>query len=198
MGIHVRMDSIVGIDMAISGVLDYTKPKRFIVAKEDPGDNPHVHMYLDSEKTRDDVRNFITRKYPQWKKDHKCVKKWGDEDADLRYFCKGNKKGVWQGVNISHTSFSFDTIVRLNREFYENAPKKNDRTLTQWLTERCRLKGIKDEFGIIQEFIDSRKGKEGICPFKHGPVIRSAFCELNGTDAVFEMSMRFREKIFGF
>lgn len=201
MGVHVRVDLIEGFDLQlfIKGILEYTSAKRFIVAREAPKNNPHVHVYLDTERTDTDVRNWVSRKFKLLKKDHKCVKKWGDTDADLRYYCKGDKTGVWKNVDILKTSFQYDEIVRFNKEFYEHAPREKNRgTVTQWLTEACRRKAIHDELGIIQEFIRLRKGKDGICPFKHGPMIRSVYLALNSESECMEIALKMREKIFGF
>lgn len=201
MGVQVRIDEIEGLDVVIftRDLMDYASPRRSITAKEGRPNNPHVHYYLDTDRSDTDIRNWITRKYKMLTRDDKCTKKWGDEDKDMRYFCKGDKTGVWKGVHVDYTGFTYDQIVRFNKEYYEHPSQhKKDKSLTEWLTEVCKGKGIKDELGIIEEFINQRKGKDGICAFKHGPVLKSVYLALNGEGEVLSEALRMREKIFGF
>lgn len=199
MGVQVRIDKIaeIDVDVFLAALMEYSKPKRFIVAHEGGDSNPHVHVYLDTCKTDVDVRNWVTRHFKMLKGDNKCVKKWGDDDADMRYFCKGNKTGVMKGVNVT-SSFQYDKIVQWNKEFYENAPKKKDGTLTEWLVQACKTRGVSDALSIIELFIELRKGKDGICPFKHGPMLRSVYLALNDDSQVLEIALEMRQKIFGY
>lgn len=201
MGIHVRIDEIEGLDVVIftRDLMDYASPRRSITAKEGRPNNPHVHYYLDTDRSDADIRNWITRKYKVLTKDKKCVKKWGDEDKDMRYYCKGNKTGIWKGVDIDYTGFTYDQIVKFNKEYYEHPSQLKQKTnLTAWLTEICRSKGITDELGIIEEFIEQRAGKDGICAYKHGHILKSVYLALNGKGEKLSEALRIREKVFGF
>lgn len=195
MGIHVRMDELEGYEVPMESVIQHADAKRYIVAKEDSGGNPHYHMYLDTEKSKNDLRNYITRKFPEWKKDKKCVKQWGDTEKDLWYFCKGDK--VTHRVDIPKTSFSFDKIMEWNQQYWTNYTP-HEATMTETLVESCRSRGIRDSHEVIKEFIRMRMGKDGICPFKHGPIIRSAWLALNGESEVWDMTEQMHAKIFSF
>jgi len=194
MGIHVRLDILPEHDLPVDEILQYADAKRYIVAREDPPGNPHIHMYLDTTRSKNDVRNYITRRHPAWKKDKKCVKQWGDDESDLRYFCKGDKET--RKVNILKSTFPYNEVLVLNEQYYENYQVKKSLTLTAALVDRCRTKGIRSTHGVIEEFIEMRKGVDGICEFKHGPAIKSAFVALNGKSELIDMVNRFHDKIF--
>lgn len=194
MGIHVRLDVLPDIALPVDEIIRYADARRHIVAREDPGGNPHVHIYLDTDRTKNDVRNYITRRHPQWQKDKKCVKQWGDERADLRYFCKGDK--VTHKMHIMTSTFAFNELATFRDEYYENYTAKAGTTLTAALTQRCRVKGIKSYHDVIEEFILMRKGTDGICEFKHGPAVRSAWLALNGESETVDVVNRFVQKIF--
>lgn len=199
MGVQVRVDKIADLDVTVfmAELMRYANPQRFIVAHEGGEVNPHIHVYLDTCKSDTDIRNWISRHFKVLKGDAKCVKKWGDADSDMRYFCKGDKTGLMKGVDIT-ASFSYEKIVQWNREYYENAPKKKEGTLTEWLVQACKTRGVKDALEIIELFIELRKGKDGICPFKHGPMLRSVYLALNDDSKVFEVALEMRQKIFGY
>lgn len=195
MGLHVRADTIEGlqVDVFIASLLEYTGATRYLIAKETPQGNPHIHCYLDTVRSTNDVRNWITRKFPVLKKHDKCVKKWGDDPVDMEYYCKGTGKGT--GICIMKTSFSPFEIAQWNKDYWDR-PKSNYGTLTESLVAECRAKGVKSQEGVVEVFCNMRIGREGICPFKHGPTIRSAWLALNCEEDRRSMYVMMAMKIF--
>lgn len=199
MGVHVRIDLIEGLDLDVfvRVLMEYSSPRRHLVAKETPPDNPHVHIYLDTAKTVSDVRNFISRRFKELKKADKCVKAWGDGDEDLRYFVKGTGPG--SGVNVLYTSFQPMEYMKFNEAFHKfkkSSGKVAKESMTEWLVRLCMEKGVKSPMDIVSVFVDARRGREGICPFKHGPMIRSAYIELNEESVRQSMKESMCQRIF--
>lgn len=209
MGIHVRLDDIHledsnSIHMSqelrhdINEVNKFSEPRRVLFVKEMYGEgNPHVHMYLDTKKSRDAVKCWITRNLPKYVKDQKCVKIWGDKDPDMWYFCKG--KDCHTLPLVIQTTFSHEKIVEFHKNYWQN-PSDPSTSLTDRLLHMCKHKGIKDSRGVIEEFIGWRKGKEPICEMKHGGVIKSVWLALQeeGSRDVEMFVDHMHQRIFGY
>jgi len=184
MGVHVRLDCIpVFSEAIIKSVVEHSEAAHHLCCKEDPGGNPHVHLYLDTTHSANEIRTWFARKHPEFKRADKCIKQWGDEEKDKAYFCKG--KGAKKGIDIVSSSYSFVDHLRWNAMYWEvNAEKKIGTTGVEALVAEARRTGKTGYADLASILLKQRAGREGLCPFKHGPWIRSAYYALHPEDHV--------------
>lgn len=206
MGVQIRFDLFEGgPDPAafLAKLQQYAEPTRWCCVREtnSEGDNPHVHIYIQSARSDADVRNWITRNFKSLKKDRKCVKVWGDEDEDLAYLFKGKDADTLPNVVAVSSYFTFPKQVELHALYWrvnrERAAARQAGNLTETLLAACKAAGVRESHDVIKVFLQSRVGRDGVCPFKHGPAIRSAYLALNGEWELLQEINRWDQKIFG-
>jgi len=192
MGIQVRID-VQNEEKArkdIDDFVDHYRPKVFIAVREDSGQNPHYHIYADlssDSKQVTKIRGWW--RYREYKKDALCVKKWGDESDDLTYFFKGDKDDESHPVDCYRTTIDVFTQQKYNEVFWnENArlmhrkKQRESTNLVKLLIVDCEAKGAKSQMEVIRVFAETRVGLAGLCRFKHGPIIKSAWLHLNRSE----------------
>lgn len=206
MGVQIRVD-IQNDEKTLEDVHDFLgmyTPEKYIVVREDSGDNPHYHIYVSlSSDVKDIAKIRGWWKYRKYTKDSLCVKKWGDDAHDLHYFFKGDKET--RVVDCVHTTIDVFTQSQMHEAFWaENERLKHEKirkkatNLTTLLVADCVARGVKSQLEVVQTFTSSRVGLAGLCRYKHGPIIRSAWLQLNRSEPAHKdhMDETWRAQIF--
>lgn len=190
MGIQVRVDvqTEEKTKKHVDDFIELYKPETYVAVREDSGNNPHYHVYVSlpsDVRTVAKVRGWW--KYQEYTKDQLCVKKWGDEPHDLHYFFKGDKES--RVVDCVRTTVDVFNQKRMHEAFWEeNERIKHDKerrrapNLVAVLIADCHRAGAMTQMEVVRVFAESRVGLAGLCRFKHGPIIRSAWLYLNRSE----------------
>jgi len=190
MGVQIRVDisNEEKTRKEIDEFIEAYNPEKYVIVREDSGNNPHYHIYVSMPgETKELAKLRGWWKYREYTKDQLCVKKWGDDDHDLHYFFKGDKET--RDVNCVRTTVDVFTQSKMHEAFWaENERLKHDKerkkatNLTTLLVADCIAKGAKSQLEVVQTFTASRVGLAGLCRYKHGPIIRSAWLQLNRSE----------------
>jgi len=192
MGVQIRIDVLTTIDATKDDIRMFLcsstveKPSVYVVVFENPnGTNPHFHIYVstdDCQKNLNKIRSWWkTRHYI---KDNLCVKRWGDTDDDMSYFYKGVSND--ENADIMSTTHSVfeqkkfhDKYWEINKLFAHNKKAKESPNLVTMLVKACEEAGAKTHDEVVRVFLQSRVGLQGVCLYKHGAIVKSAWLHLN-------------------
>jgi len=201
MPIHVRLTGAPAITKEWNRkVIDQYHVKAYLACEEVGKDGAeHTHMWLDLPDDRlDTVRKWIKNNAGStFNKSQRSVVKWDD---NIRYFCKGDY--VTHKVHVQITTVDPMRIKQLNELWWAvNAQvgkkkEKKPSNMVEELVVLCKENGATSREQVARTFIRSRKGLQGLCPFKHGPVIRSAWLAVNGDEEEDETVDLFLNKIW--
>jgi len=206
MGIQVRVDvqTEEKTRTDLDEFIDHYKPKAYTAVREDSGNNPHYHIYVSlPSEVKDIAKVRGWWKYRGYTKDNLCVKKWGDEPHDMHYFFKGDKETG--KVDCLRTTIDVFAQEQMNETYWqENARIMHEKArrkapnMIAVLIADCQAAGAKTQMEVVRVFAESRVGLAGLCRFKHGPIIRSAWLHLNRSEKVNldEMVIDWTMKIF--
>lgn len=192
MGIHVRItetDRVEDERNARALTARYVpEGGRFLVVRElgKSGDNPHYHIWLPLQETQKaNVRAFAKTLKSSYGRGTLAVTKWGDTSSDFHYFLKGTKEGSFHVINASFNAFEQQAMHKaywaVNAALVKHG-KVPGETITETLVRLCKQKGVSDRVGIVRVLVESRAGREQICPMKHRGVVLSAYALLAGTE----------------
>jgi len=190
MGIQVRVD-VANEQKTLEDIEDFItqyKPVQYVAVREDPGQNPHYHIYVSLQADVKEVAKIRGWwRYREYKKDALCVKKWGDEPHDLHYFFKGDKETrvvncVRTTIDVFKQQEYHDAYWNENERLKHEKERKRATNLTSLLVADCMAAGAKSQIEVVRVFAQTRVGLAGLCRFKHGPIIRSAWLYLNRSE----------------
>lgn len=172
----------------------------FIVAFEstgEEGENTHIHAILDSVKSIKQLRNSLTRGFPE------CVGNKGyslklcddDYDAYIRYICKGvsdtEEPVIWCKQGLKYTAKDINDAWQMywvnNKAIEENAKKRKrveKESIVEQVEKLAKREGLKGHERVevakiyIRLFRDARKG---INVFAAKAVVNTVCCLLDGS-----------------
>lgn len=196
MGIQVRFDEVKPETVEVVSALinKYIKGhQKYLAVKElgKDGTNPHYHVYLELPNTQKaNVRAFVKKFDSNLCGPALCVKQWGDGPSDMWYLCKGTSLGKFKALMSSYHALE---LAAFNKSYWavndklKTNGKVSGETVTQTLVRLCQQQGVTDREAITRVFVESRKGREQVCPFKHRGVILSAYAQLADASEVRDM-----------
>jgi len=181
MGVQIRID-VINAERSredIDAFLAQYQPTVYVAVREDPGDNLHYHIYVNLDSSPKNIgRIRAWWKYREYIKDALCVKKWDDSPDDMTYFYKGDD--IYRTTHSQFEQSEFRSRSKIIAERMEH--KKNKKETPNLVTElvtACDAVGAKSMYDIVMVFLKSRRGKQGLCMFKHGAIVKSAYLKLN-------------------
>jgi len=181
MGVQIRID-VINDDRTradIDSFISQYKPTVYVAVREDSGDNPHYHVYVNVEANPKEIGKIRAWwKYREYVKDALCVKKWDDSPDDMTYFYKGDDVYRTTHSQFEQSEFRKKSVEIAKRLQHKKIKKETPNLVTE-LVSACDVVGAKTMYEVVKVFLKSRVGLQGLCKFKHGAIVKSAYLKLN-------------------